>query len=713
MRRSTAPGAPHGRTSLPPRRRIGGALVGAVLAFALALPTAAQQLFRFGPLTGTGELVFGIQEQETLSLFSRDTVFDRELSEERLSLRQTLTVVDTNFLTFDYGFTLGLLQSRLATEAAEDSGDGKLRSLDLTATLWPLSRRRLTLFYNSTNSDTPVEFAGTRELATVNLGLSLGVGPGWFPGSVRLRESRFESNSEFGRFVRGVDQRRRSFDYSGANRWLRHELYASYRFEDVEDLVTPTFSHRAQSLNLNHRFEVLAPELATLSSLVRYFDRGGELTSSSLYLDELLRLRHRKNLESSFRYVAQTLESFSGPDSQSQRGIAALHHRLYESLETDVFLARTRTTSPGSRADRDEAGLDSAYKKRLPGQGRLTARLTSRYEVRDNLRGDGQELVLDERHVARFGIPVRLERPAVILESVVVTDELRTTIYEEGVDYELAVIGDFAEITLLPGGAIRDGQTILVEYRVAAPAASKSTAVRSGFDLELDYGWVAPFWGVRRVDFRLVEGLSDRLLDDQEDEYAGIRFRFSGRRLKLVSFNELRRRDSRLQAFESLRLGQSLVYLPLRRWTVTLNLARLDTDFTIPARESRVDEGRLSVRWTPWPTLSLEAYASHRVLRDTAVDDQTFERLGFQGRWIVGKITIVAVVDHWQRRRGGPEITLEESDGLTASLRISRRFFPGRLGAPVRRPPPEPWPADLPGLWSRPAAESPEQRRTE
>lgn len=722
MRRSVSFGAPRRR---PPRRgrrtaasgtgceptprgfaSLFRGLVAAALGLVLALPAAAQPLFRFGPLTGTGELVFSLQEQEKLSFFSRDTLLDRGLSEERLSLRQSLTVVDSKFLTLDYGFTLGLVQSRLATETAEDRGDGKLRSVDLTATLWPVSRR-LRLFFNFTDNETPVEFAGTRELATSNFGLNVGIGPGWFPGTVSLRESRLESSSEFGRLVRSVDRRRRALDYSGNNRWQRHELHASYRFEDVDDRVTPTVSHRSHNLNLNHRLEVLAPDLVTLNSLVRYFNRSGDLTSSSLYLDGLLRMRHRRYLESSFRYVAQTLESFSGPDSDSQRAIATLHHRLWESLETEVFAARTETTSPGSRTGRDEAGLDSTYRKKLPGRGQLTARLTSRYELRDNLRGDGQELIVDERHVARFGIPVRLERPAVFPGSVVVTDELRTTIYERGFDYELTVIGDFTEITLIVGGAIRDGQTILVEYRAAAPSASKSEAVLSGFDLGLDYGWVAPFWGIRRADFELVEGLPDRLLDDEEDEYYGVRLRIDRRHVKLISFNELRRRDSELQAFESLRLGQSLILRPARRWTLTLNLARLDTDFTVPLRQSRVDEGRLSLRWTPMPLLSLEAYASHRILSDTEVDDQTYERLGFQGRWIVGKITIVAAIDRWRRERGDGEPLLEESDGMTASLRISRRFFPGRLGTPMRRPDPEPWPADMPGLWSQPGARQP------
>lgn len=648
------------------------------------------------------ELALGRQEQESQTLSGRSSLFDRQLSEQRLTLRNSLTVVDRKFLDVNYGFTLGLLRSRLTTREEEGGGDGDLVAFDLTAIFLPVSERRLTLLYSRSTNDTPVEFAGTRKLASDSLGLTLEVGPTFFPGTVRLRQSQIESTADFGEFARGLDQRRRSFDYTGSNSWPRHQLNASLQLEDLDDLVTPTFSHRSQNVTVSHRFEVLAPSLATLSSLLRYFDRGGVLSSSSIYLDETLRLRHRKSLSTSYRYVNQTFKSFSGPTSDSQRLLLGLHHSLYQSLETDVFLGRTRATSRGLSTDLDEAALNSTYKKSLPWHGRLTARLASRYEVRDSLQGDNQELVTEERHVARFGIPVRLERPGVITASVVVTDELKTTVFEEGFDYELVVIADFAEITPLAGGAIRDGQTIVVEYRVAAPAQSTSTALRSSFDMALDFGWVEPYWGVRRVDVELMEGAFDRLLDDQEDRFAGLRFRFAGRRVKLVSINELQNRDSRIQAFESLRLGESLTVSPWRRWSLSLSFAHVATDFSIPVRQTRISEGRVGLRWRPLPALSLETWVNARVLQDTVADDQTFERFGLQGRWQFGKITVLASVERWSRDRKLDDLVLEHFEGMAASLRISRRFFPGRLAAPVRAPEPEPWPADLPGLWSQP-----------
>lgn len=680
----------------------------AVLLLAAAVaPAAAQPRFRLGSWTGMTELRFDFQEQETDFLFGRDSLFDRQLSEERLALRNTLTVVDRRFLIINYGFTLGLLQSQLTADELEARGEGELRALDLTATYRPLSPHRVTLFFNRSQNETPVEFAGTRVLDSRGLGLSLVVGPKALPGNLSIRQSEIESISEFGDSIRGLDQLRRILEYSASNRWQRHDLFASYRFEEVTDRVAPRFSHKSQSLNLNHSFELLAPGLASLSSIFRVFDRSGELTSSSLYLDEVLRLRHRKNLSSSVRWVAQQLDSFSGPASDSQRLFLGLHHRLYDSLETDVLAGRTQTSSGAGRGDLEELGFDTAYRKRLPWDGRLTAHLSARYEVRDNLRGAGQELVSGERHVAHFGVPVRLERPGVIADSLVVTDELRATIFEERIDYELLLIADFAEIQPLEGGRIREGQILLVEYRVEVPSSSKSKTLRTAFDMALDYGWIAPFWGLRSVDRRLVEGLGSRLLEDQEDRILGVRFKKIGRRFHLVSFNELRIRDSDLLSFETIRLGQSLTYRPFRRWTLRLNVALLDTRFTDFERQTRVSDGRLRLRWTPLPALSLESYLDLRALEDTAAADQRFERYGFEGRWTLGKITLLASVERWRRERLENDVAIDQFSGRTASLRISRRFFPGRLSAPRRLPEPEPWPQDLPGLWSEPQASDP------
>jgi hypothetical protein len=312
-----------------------------------------------------------------------------------------------------------------------------------------------------------------------------------------------------------------------------------------------------------------------------------------------------------------------------------------------------------------------------------------------------------ERHVVHLGVVIRLELPAVIPGSVVVTDSLRSTIFEPDIDYELLVFGDFTEIVPLVGGRMREGERILVEYRIEAPAASEFTTFRYGADVSIDYGWIAPFARLRRFDNRLVGGVQSRLLNDQRNLSYGLVLRHNGPRLQLISFNEIGRRDSELQTYDTVRLGESLTFTPRRDWAVRVRFAFSETDFTVPVRLSESSEGRLSLRWSPRSGVSLEPYVSRRISKDTVAPDQTFDRLGLQGRWTLGKLTVLASAESWSRSRQDSILGETQHDGRRVSVRVTRRFFPGRPAIARRGRSIEPWPEDLPGLWSGLEDESP------
>lgn len=669
--------------------------LGILLVWFVLIPRGAEaQAFSLGSWTGFTELGLDFQDQDQTSLEGERPLFERTVSEQRLGFRNTATFVSRRFLTVNFGLTLGFLQSQLAnSNEQEASGHGRLRGFDLGATFLPLKSSGFTLLAGRLESVTPVEFAGSRRLETSNLGLAMQVGPKFFPARLSYRDLELESTSDLGQLLRGIDQRTRTVSYRAENRWRRNEAYVFLQYQDVDDRVANRFSNETQTVSLNHTVDLLEPRLATLRSSVRYFDRDSALTSSSVHIEEELRLRHSDTLTSGLRYELRNLDSFSGLASESRRKSAWIHHRLWGSLETNLRVGRMSLTSLTGGSDQDVAQLLLDYTKNLPGGGKLRGRYGSTYERRDSLRGDGQLQVTRERHLTRFGVPSRLDHPAVIPSSVVVTDELETTIFEEDVDYEIRFIGEFAEILPLPGGRISDGQAIFVAYRVEAPAMSEFASRRDDFNLSVDYSWIRPFFGYQSSSNDLLKGRPDSLLDDRRERFAGVRFSKNGPRLKLVSFNEIRSRKSGLLAFESLRLADGLSYSPTRSWTLTANLVHLATDFEVPVREVRIDDGRIGVRWRPIPALGLESYASFRKTSDTLAVDQSFDRAGLEARWNLGKVSVIGSVERWQRRRDGIDL-----DGLTGSLKISRRFFPGTLVSRRWAEAPEPWPEDLPGL---------------
>ena len=281
------------------------------------------------------------------------------------------------------------------------------------------------------------------------------------------------------------------------------------------------------------------------------------------------------------------------------------------------------------------------YLKNLPHAGKLRSAITVAYDNRNNLRGDGEEFVSRERHTARFGVPSVLERLRPLPGSVVVTDELNALIFEEGFDYELRFFDEFAEILPLAGGRLVDGQAILVDYLVEAPVQTVSAALTTDTNVSVDYGWVVPFLGYRETDDRLLAGVQHTLNEDRIDRIVGVRFRKNTRRFKFLSFNEWRSRESRLQAVDSMRFADNLIFSPGPEWALTANLVHIENRFGISPRNVRIDEGRLSVRWRPFPTLSFEAYGSDRITRDTFAADQDHARLGLLARWNLGKLSVI------------------------------------------------------------------------
>ena len=653
---------------------------------------ATGQVFRLGVWTGMAEVAFDFRSIEQTRASGPSSKNESKRSEEKVVLRNSITIYDRRVLGVNYGLTLGLLQSGFSADGTETSGRGRARGFDLTLSALPLKPYGFTFFAARSDQIDPVEFAGSRDLQNQELKLTFQLAREHFPGRLEFRRADIETRSVLTESIRGIDESRRTVTYTGYQRWRRHQLHVYYQFADVEDRVNEQSDHRSHLGSFDHRLELLAPDLATLLSRVQYFDRQGELSRSSLFIDEEMRLRHSARLFSGLSFEARQLADFSGTETTTQHVSAWLKHRLYESLDSEIRVLKVQSSSNLGETDLFGVDLRLDYEKRVPRGGKVLANIHLRHNNTDNLSGSGEQFVR-EQHITRFGIPIRLEEPFVISGSVVVTDELGTTLYEEGVDYELRTIAEFTEITPLPGGRIQDGQSVLVDYRVEAPSEVQFTTSNQDYRLAVDYGWIMPYLGYRKSSNDVERGVSSPLFDDYKDGYAGLRFRKRSGRLKLRSVTEIRTRDSQRLAYQTLQSGSSLVYNPRRDLTVNLNLVGVRTDFSVPLRVTETLEGRISLRWSPLLGMSIEPYASSRDVRDSIVDDQRFDRLGLETRWNFGKLSLTGLVERWSR------IGVENQSGLSASLRISRRFYPDGVAGARRRKPMEPWPFDQQGLW--------------
>ncbi|RMH22816.1 MAG: hypothetical protein D6696_02470, partial [Acidobacteria bacterium] len=665
------------------------ALAGALLVALLAAPAGGGEIrLELGRWSGFAELGYDLLDQRDDFDVLPDQRFRRSQWRQRIGLRNSAVIVDRKFLNLSYGITFGLLQSRATANDRRASGDGLIDSFDLTASLLPQHRFSLEAFANRFESKIPQEFTDSLDVVTSNQGLTLKMRRIFLPGVLSLRRSSLQSSSGSEVRARAIDQLRRSLSYEGNRDRRTSQLSLSFKLEDLEDRDLPELSNRSQNLRLRHRLNrgnSLLP--GTLTSSLRFFRRRGQVATSSLELNEDLLLEHRDNLRTIYRFASRHLDT-QGVETTFYNGRFTVYHKLYESLESTLTLDAQKSTLADGEAESYEGRADVKYRKRLPANGRISARLTSTYGVGDNRFGETELPVAGERHTAQIGLPFRLEQPRVVPGSVVVTDLEGTLIFVQGIDYDLVFAGEFVEITPLPEGQIQNNQQLRVDYRVRVPRMLELSTRSTHFDLRLDYRWIQPFVSFQRIDQTFLGGNDPSFLDDLYVRTAGVQLRLDRPRLKILSRGERRVHESTLLAFEQLSFNHSLVYTPFPSWTLSAGLNQSRSDFTVPLRRTRHDTARLSLRYRPRPSLSVEPFASYRSLEDTLVPDQTLLNAGLRTRLLFGKLELAAVISRTERQRLG-----NVSDHLRMTLTITRRFSPGviRTGPRPRQREMIPW----------------------
>jgi len=146
----------------------------------------------------------------------------------------------------------------------------------------------------------------------------------------------------------------------------------------------------------------------------------------------------------------------------------SLVHQLYESLETSFdFAADHQHINEAGRDDEVSGDLAWAYRKRVPG-GSLSLSLGGNRTLNREEGLGGRGLAIDERHTFLVDGVVFLDELSVLVETVVVTDPTGNLPYIDGLDYRIETVGDWTRLELVPGGRLRVGDTVLVDYEVHA-----------------------------------------------------------------------------------------------------------------------------------------------------------------------------------------------------------------------------------------------------
>ncbi len=652
------------------RRCCGIGLAVAVL-LAGGMPTAAQEPFLGivglrGTLSVRGdgdvEKIDG-RDQPTRHL--RNLVFD-----ERLGAGVRGFLYDPALLFFDIAGEGGLVQELTSVDGDDRTGNGHLVGYDARLSFLRESPYSLDLFAVRDTTTISRDFAGTSRTRVESYGATGYLRDLFIPLVVDVRQEEVDQRFTLAPFVARLDERRRIARLSGAREWERQSVDLDYEFNRRDDLVNDAASFDLQQADLRHRLLFGDGLQHLLLSTARLYDTTGSFDARSILESETLRLVHGLGFSSQLTYLFADLR-VRGTTTRTHSASGTLTHQLYQSLTTNVGGSGTRSSFDQGEVTNYGPFLDLAYRKRIPWNGVVSAGAGVDYRLQDQNLPGGLIAVFQEQHAFADATPFFLDNPDVDANSISLSDAGATTIFDQGFDFFVTLVGNRIQIDRNPLGRILPGQTVLVTYDVQAPANLRFSDLTTHWDLAVDYPWVGVFYAHSKVDATLLEGRNaEGFVEDITDDVAGFEVRTpSERTLTFTARQAYERYRSDRLSFEAFELSQLVSRPVATALDVSLSAGESFFDFSNPDRTTEIYFGRGLVTWRPLPGALVEGFAGLRALQDSVSSDTRFLEGGVRARVHVGRFEAALGYTHAARRVGRTD-----SMGDLFHFSLTRRF---------------------------------------
>lgn len=613
---------------------------------------------------------------------SETSTLRRFRGEERLRLGIEGFSVDPKWMRFVLRGGFGFAQEDLTQNDQSFDSNGRLLDYDLQAHLLEQKPIRLMAFGNRIQEIISREFAPRTEVRNENHGVTIRFGGLLIPSNFTYRHEETFQESSFGGSITQWNRIGENFFYQGGRHWERTDLDLQYRYEDVEDLIRPTFSYRTQQGALFHRF-LFGPDYEhDLTTTARYFYRDGPspFASANLYASEQATLRPTDSFTSSVGFIVNREEVKQrdvGLDevTTAYTGFVNLTHQLYESLTSRLISDVVVTDFPVGTEKRYEVRPSLNYRKRIPGEGLLLLGLDGRYELVD--RNAITRTVIEERVVT--GIPFRIVIPipigaAVDLSTLTVINLDKGLTLSEGPDYTVIATGPdqvILDVITTDTNRVSTGNNLQVRFTfhlgAVTPMRFETLGVRTliGFD----FNWTAVSYQHEQQNQNLISGQDGTLLDDITWDTVNLQFRFQPGRTNFLLFNEYRRYDSTPLAYREWQFNQIMTYIFTGQLTASLQAVESLTDYKVPVRETDRYDARLHLNWRPGYGMEISPFAAYRRYEDTIAPDETVRTIGLRGRLAWAKLEFLSFFQYDAHHRNGSDITDYQVD-----VRLVRRF---------------------------------------
>ena len=428
----------------------------------------------FRHLSGGLELRFESERDRETGL-GAEFETERISFEERFNLSSQGYIYHPNFLEYTSSSSLGMRQEMFDGSSGSSSGNNFLSEFDMNATIFKQKPVNAYLFASQTSIPVSNQFFDMVTVDTINFGGLLRYQNDRVPMSLLLQDQNTkESSLDFDR-----DRTERSAEYRAANK-LANILNSDFRYE-YKDLVEnyPTSQEiLSHTLSLDNSLDYKSIHGFSNISAVR---TSGLFSTDTLQVNENFHADHAGSLRSFYGY---NLAHYASDDFQSDTstGSAGIHHRLFDSLDTELRCELSRTSATDFQELSYGPRFSLSYHKNVPG-GVLSAGYDFLYRHVDREASTGLATAIGERIVLSDPRRTFLVNPDVVLDSVIVRDT-SGIILTLDVDYRLIQRGVLTEIQRL---ALPDNTTVLVDYDYALPRTLIFDTFGNRFNLRYDF----------------------------------------------------------------------------------------------------------------------------------------------------------------------------------------------------------------------------------
>lgn len=580
-------------------------------------------------IRGRLEYVARVREQEQESkVGAGDTSFKEEIFEENVKLETEGSVYHPNLLEYSLAGLFGLQQrdfERTDDGQRRSSGDdGDVLEFDFEGNFLKKKSYPGTVYARRYRSLTPRPFLSSLQTTTTNYGFVWQYVDPKTPTSLQFNSTDVElepldPEEEPGRRKNTELRFETAYKFSPHN-----ELNFTYDRQTVDEQPFD-LAYDSDEGTLAHRLDFGDRHQHRLDSELNVFEQTGTFDIERTRFREILRLSHSDTLRSwyQFEFLDRTQGSLSGVPpigEQSTYLSGTVEHKLYESLVSQFF-AFVQQQDFDSGLDIFRWGMQPSfdYRKKNP-WGVLLANYSVRLQREERSGGTLDAEVIDETRVFQDPDPITLNNPNIVLSSIFITAEDRTTAYQQGRDYRVRQVGDFLEIERVPTGQIQDGQTVLVDYVFVLGGDYDVDTVTHNFGVRQNFSFgLSPYYRLLEQDQEVTP--SDATGITPEDITAHI----IGTEFTRGPFRataEFEDHDSTIVPFEAVRLSADWTH----RFDAggTFRLRTRWTDITRTAPQDRETEfftveGRY--RHAITRALSVEGAVLYRTQEDTLSGD--------------------------------------------------------------------------------------------